>query len=94
MKSLAAILFFTLISLSMFSSLPLSWKKGYEVVADSEEKALESKEEKKEAKEFTLQHLKKQSGTPSVRCLYGVHEAFTFPQPVLDKHTPPPDPTC
>jgi hypothetical protein len=90
MKKIIAILFLSLICLTTIPGKLLAWNMGYELATDSEEPEKENKEGKKEVKEFTVS-VHKPYSAPDLICNYKAHKAIIFPQPVIDKQTPPPN---
>ena len=92
MKKLIAILFLSLICLTTLSGKVYSWDMNYELAMDAEEG--ENKEGKKDSKEYTAYHSSKTFNATLARYFFKEHKAFIFPQPVIDKQTPPPDFTC
>ena len=94
MKKLTALFFLLLICLTNLPGKLYAWDTGYEWFADSDETETESKEEKKEGKEFTS-HAHKKLALPSL--LSSIDFAcgtFVLPHPALDKPVPPPDFSC
>jgi hypothetical protein len=93
MKKLVAFLFLSLLCLTTLSGAAKLWDTGYEQITDSEEPENKNKEPRKEIKEFTATCLKKQDWAPLLPKHRTEYANLTAPQPVMEQHTPPPDPS-
>ena len=85
MKKLIAILFLSLICLTTVSDKLSVQEIGYELTADSDETDPESKEGKKEIKEFTTPTEKRPFAGLLIDYRYKVSRTFIFPQPFCNE---------
>ena len=94
MKKLTALFFLLLLCLTNLPGKLHACDTGYEWFAESDETETESKEEKKELKEFTSQAHKKLPLLSLLSFTYLACGPFVLPNPSLDKPTLPPDFGC
>ena len=65
-----------------------------EQVMEGKDHQKETKEEKKEWKEFHLLNHKNLMCSNSAKTYYNSHHSIFLPHPFLNKHIPPPDISC